>query len=110
MAQLRHDHQEFLRRDAEVIAIGPESAESFTKWWRGHDMPFSGLPDPDHTVSKLYGQQVKLLKLGRLPAQLVIDKKGLIRFVHHGNSMSDIVENDKILAILDHLNREEGLP
>lgn len=106
MAQLRHDYQEFLRRDAEVIAIGPESAESFAKWWREHDMPFPGLPDPDHTISKLYGQQVKLLKLGRLPAQLVIDKEGLIRFVHHGNSMSDIVENDKILALLDCLNRE----
>ena len=69
-------------------------------------MPFPGLPDPDHTVAKLYGQQVKLLKLGRLPAQLVIDKKGLIRFVHHGNSMADIVENDTIITLLDQLNGE----
>lgn len=69
-------------------------------------MPFPGLPDPDHTVAKLYGQQVKLLKLGRLPAQLVIDKKGLIRFVHHGNSMADIVENDTIITLLDKLNGE----
>jgi len=108
MAQLRRDYQEFLLRKAEIIAIGPESVDTFTKWWREHDMPFPGLPDPDHSVSKLYGQQVKLLKLGRLPAQLVIDKKGLIRFVHHGNSMSDIVENNKILLLLDQLNTEEG--
>jgi len=67
-------------------------------------MPFPGLPDPEHTVAKLYGQQVKLLKLGRLPAQLVIDKEGLIRFVHHGNSMADIVENDTIITLLDKLN------
>lgn len=105
MAQLRQDYREFLRRDAEVIAIGPENADTFTNWWREHNMPFPGLPDPDHTVSKLYGQQVKLLKLGRLPAQLVIDKKGLIRFVHHGNSMSDILENDRVLALLDDLNK-----
>jgi len=43
------------------------------------------------------------LKLGRLPAQLVIDKKGLIRFVHYGHSMSDIVENEEILTLLDQL-------
>jgi len=108
MAQLRRGYQEFLIRNAEIIAVGPESADTFTKWWSEHDMPFPGLPDPTHTVSKLYGQQVKLLKLGRLPAQLVIDKKGLIRFVHHGNSMSDIIENNKILLLLDQLNREEG--
>ena len=108
MAQLRRDYQEFLMRNAEIIAIGPENADTFTKWWSKNDMPFPGLPDPDHSVSKLYGQQVKLLKLGRLPAQLVIDKKGLIRFVHHGNSMSDIVENNKIMLLLDQLNREEG--
>jgi len=110
MTQLRRDYQEFLRRDAEVIAIGPESADTFARWWREHDMPFPGLPDPDHTVSKSYGQQVKLLKLGRLPAQVVLDKKGLIRFVHHGNSMSDIVENDIILTLLDHLNGEDVRP
>jgi peroxiredoxin Q/BCP len=107
MAQLRRDYQEFLKRNAEVLAIGPENAETFSKWWREHDMPFPGFPDPDHTVSKRFGQQVKLLKLGRMPAQLVIDKKGLIRFVHYGNSMSDIAENEKILTLLDRLNDEE---
>jgi peroxiredoxin Q/BCP len=104
MAQLRRDYQKFLMRDAEIVAIGPEGTDTFRKWWNEHDMPFPGLPDPEHTVAKLYGQQVKLLKLGRLPAQLVIDKEGLIRFVHHGNSMADIVENDTIITLLDKLN------
>ncbi len=103
MAQLRRDYQEFVKRDAEVIAIGPEKPEPFAEWWRSHDMPFIGLPDPDHSVSRRYGQQVKLLKLGRLPAQLVIDKRGLIRYAHYGSSMSDIPENKEILAILDQL-------
>ncbi len=100
---MRRDYQEFLKRDAEVIAIGPEKPEPFAEWWRSHDMPFIGLPDPDHSVSRRYGQQVKLLKLGRLPAQLVIDKRGLIRYAHYGSSMSDIPENKEILAILDQL-------
>ncbi len=101
---MRRDYSEFVKRNAEVIAIGPEKADAFANWWRKYDMPFPGLPDPDHTVSNLYGQQVKLLKLGRLPAQLVIDKKGLIRFFHYGHSMSDIVENREILILLDQLN------
>jgi peroxiredoxin Q/BCP len=108
MAQLHQDYNQFVKRDAEVIAIGPEGAASFTQWWRENDMPFVGLPDPEHTVSKLYGQQVKIYKMGRMPAQLVVDKKGNIRYKHYGNSMSDIAEDSEILALLDELNREES--
>ena len=106
MAQLRSEYQEFVGRSAEIIAIGPESYETFAAWWRKNDMPFVGLADPDHSVSKLYGQQVKLLKLGRMPAQLIIDKKGMIRYSHYGNSMSDIPGNDDLLSIIDSLNME----
>jgi peroxiredoxin len=106
MAQLRHEHQEFVKRDAEVIAIGPENRKAFSDWWREHEMPFPGLPDPDHSISKLYGQQVKIFKLGRMPAQLIIDKNGMIRYKHYGNSMSDIAENSELLSMLDQLNKE----
>jgi peroxiredoxin len=106
MAQLRQEYQEFVKRGAEVIVIGPENSEAFADWWHENKMPFIGLPDPEHSVSKLYGQQVKILKLGRMPAQLIIDKKGLIRYKHYGSSMSDIAENSEILSKLDQLNKE----
>jgi peroxiredoxin Q/BCP len=106
MAQLRQKYQEFVKRGAEIIAIGPENAKTFADWWHEHEMPFVGLPDPEHTVSKLYGQEVKIFKLGRMPAQLIIDKKGLIRYKHYGNSMSDIAENSELFAKLDQLNTE----
>ena len=106
MAQLRQQYREFTRRDAEVIAIGPEDVETFSKWWRNEQMPFVGVPDPQHKVAKLYGQEVKLHKLGRMPAQLVVDKKGDIRYTHYGESMSDIPENRELLSLLDDLNRE----
>ena len=32
MAQLRHDYPEFVRRQAEVIAIGPEDPAAFKDW------------------------------------------------------------------------------
>jgi peroxiredoxin len=106
MAQLRQEYQEFVKRGAEVIAIGPENSKVFADWWHENKMPFIGLPDPEHSVSKLYGQQVKIFKLGRMPAQLIIDKKGLIRYKHYGSSMSDIAENSEVLFKLDQLNKE----
>ncbi len=67
-------------------------------------LPFIGLPDPTHSVLKLYGQEVNLFKLGRMPAQVLIDKTGLARFVHYGHSMADIPPNAELLELLDELN------
>jgi peroxiredoxin len=104
MAQLRQDYQEFVKRQAQVIVLGPESAGSFKAYWQEHDLPFIGLPDPKASVLKLYGQEVNLFKLGRMPAQVIVDKAGMARFVHYGHSMSDIPENAEVLALLDQLN------
>jgi peroxiredoxin len=104
MAQLRQDFQEFKKRDAVILVAGPENAEAFRNYFRENDLPFTGLPDPEHSVLKLYGQQVNLFKLGRMPAQVMIDRQGMVRFVHYGHSMSDIPENAELLALLDELN------
>ena len=53
---------------------------------------------------KLYGQEVNLFKLGRMPAQVLIDKAAVPRFVHYGHSMSDIPKNEEILALGDEIN------
>jgi peroxiredoxin Q/BCP len=106
MAQLRQDYQEFVKRQAQVVVIGPEDASAFKAYWHTQDLPFTGLPDPKHNVLKLYGQEVNLFKLGRMPAQLIVDRSGKVRFVHYGHSMSDIPENAELLALLDDLNAE----
>jgi peroxiredoxin len=108
MAQLRQDYAAFVGRDAEILVVGPEDQPAFQKYWQKQELPFVGLPDPQHTVADLYGQQVKLLKLGRLPALIVVDKKGQMRYQHHGESMSDIPPNAEILALLDDLNQKTG--
>jgi peroxiredoxin Q/BCP len=104
MAQLRQDHQEFVNRQTQVIVVGPEDSKAFEVYWRENDLPFIGLPDPKASVLKLYGQEVNLFKLGRMPAQLIIDKAGMVRFVHYGHSMSDIPKNVELLELLDQLN------
>ncbi len=106
MAQLRQGYQKFVDRQAEVIAVGPERDNVFADFWHNEEMPFPGLPDPTHTIADMYGQEVNLLKLGRMPALVVVDKEGRIRYRHHGNSMSDIPSNETVLSLLDDLNRE----
>jgi peroxiredoxin len=106
MAQLRQDYKKFTQRNTEVIAIGPEDAKSFADWWHREQMPFPGIPDPEHVIAKIYGQQVKLMKLGRMPALVVVDMAGEIRYRHYGKSMSDIPLDEEILSLLDGINKE----
>jgi len=103
MAQLRRDYDKFVERDTAVVVLGPEDAEDFTEYFTEHELPFIGLPDPKHSVLKLYGQQIKLFKFGRMPAQVLVDKSGVARFVHYGHSMKDIPENKEMLTLIDSL-------
>ncbi len=106
MAQLRDGYDEFVQRDAEVVVIGPEDAEAFATYWEREALPFVGLSDPEHGVLKRYGQEINLFKMGRMPAQVIVDRAGQARYVHYGHSMRDIPPNDELLALLDQLNQE----
>lgn len=108
MAQLRQDYAEFVRRGAEIVIVGPEGESDFLAYWQKENLPFVGLPDPKVSVLKLYGQEVSLFKLGRMPAQVVVDQQGVARFAHYGHSMSDIPDNVEMLGILDELNKERA--
>ena len=107
MAQLRQDYEKFKALETEVIAVGPENANAFKIYWKSHKLPFIGLPDPTHSVLKSYGQEVNLFKLGRMPAQVIIDKQGIARYAHYGHAMSDIPKNEEILEILETLTNEK---
>jgi len=104
MAQLRQDNDKFAAQEAKIVVVGPENKPSFARYFKENDLPFTGLPDPKHTVLKRFGQEVKLFKLGRMPAQVLIDKDGIARYAHYGHSMSDIPENQEILEILREIN------
>ena len=106
MAQLRKDFDKFERENTKILVIGPENAKAFEAYWRENDLPFIGLPDPSHSVLKLYGQEINLFKWGRMPAMVIVDEWGNVRFLHYGQSMSDIPENTEILETLQFLNSE----
>ena len=104
MAQLRHDYAEFEKRETTILVVGPEDAGAFGRYFTKNDLPFTGLPDPDHFVLKLYGQRINLFKFGRMPAQLLLDKEGIARFICYGHDMADIPTNAEMLALIDKLN------
>jgi peroxiredoxin Q/BCP len=104
LARLRDEYEKFTRRGAQILAIGPNPARVFQQYWKNENIPFIGLPDPDHSVARLYRQEVNLFKLGRMPLNCVIDAKGYVRFAHYGSSMSDIPTNDELLHVIDELN------
>ncbi len=103
MMQLHQDMEAFNERDTIIVTIGPENAEAFKNFFAKNGYTYYGLPDENLTVLKMYGQQVKLFKFGRMPAQMLIDKNGILRFVHFGHDMQDIPRNEEILTLIDAL-------
>jgi peroxiredoxin len=87
-----------------IVPVGPENAKSFSTYWKENGLKFYGLPNEKHSVLKLYGQKVSLIKLGRMPAQMLVDKEGVLKYVHYGHSIKDIPENRGIFELIDTLN------
>ena len=83
--------------------MGPDEADAFREYWSKERLPFPGMPDPGHAVAQRYQQDVKILKLGRMPLVMVIDRNGVIRFAHRASSMSDIPSNEALLEAIDGL-------
>lgn len=103
MTQLCHDYGSFVKKETTILVVGPENSSAFRRYWEENNLPFIGLPDPEYKVLKLYGQQIRIFKFGRMPAQVLVDKNGIARFVHYGLSMSDIPDNASLLELIDQL-------
>lgn len=88
------------------MSAGSENEADFQKYWKNNELPFIGIPDPQQEILKMYGQEVNLLKLGRMPAQFLIDAQGNLQMVHYGSSMKDIVDNEQVLSRLDQMMEE----
>ena len=101
---MRDEHSAFIQRGAEILAVGPDKPEQFVRYWANEKIPYTGLPDPDHKVARMYRQEVNLFKLGRMPLVSVVDKDGRIRYVHYGALMSDIPPNEILFGVIDELN------
>ena len=100
---MKQDFREFTSRNTTIVVVAPHSAEKVAKFWKEEELPMIGVPDEDGKLARLYGQEWKLLKLGRMPALFVVDRKGALAFAQYGKSMSDIPGNSEMLKVLDGL-------
>jgi peroxiredoxin Q/BCP len=103
MMQLHQDYDKFSEKDTVIVAIGPEKATTFKTYWEENNLKFYGIPDEKQSVLKLYDQKINIFKLGRMPAQMLVDKAGILRYTHYGHSMKDIPENAEMLQLIDTL-------
>jgi alkyl hydroperoxide reductase subunit AhpC len=60
--------------------------------------------DKKKKVAKMLHQEKKLLKLGRLPGLLILDKDNIIRYAYYSDSRKDIPKNDEIFEVINELN------
>lgn len=105
MMQLHQEKKEYDKRNTRIIIVGPDNKEAFEKFFNTNNYTFIGLPDAKNSILKTYGQEINIFKLGRMPAQVLIDKDGFARFVYYGHSMADIPENKDVLKIIDEINK-----
>ena len=100
---MRENYQEFEKRGVEVLIIDPDGPRAFKRYWEEEKMPFPGCADIDSKVADTYQQEVNILKLGRMPAEIIIDRTGIIRYFHYGELMSDIPLIQQMLEVIDTL-------
>jgi peroxiredoxin Q/BCP len=100
---MKQDFKEFSSRNATIVVVAPHGVEKVSKYWKQEGLPMIGISDEDGKLADLYGQEWKLLKLGRMPALFVIDRKGALAFSQYGTSMADIPGNSEMLKVLDGL-------
>ncbi len=94
-------YEKFRTLETEIIPILVDNLRNVqkmeSKYAKGK---FPILYDEKNLVAKKLNQEVKLLKLGRLPGMLIVDKQGIVQFAYYGENMHDIPKNQDILEIL----------
>lgn len=100
---MRDDYQRFRAQQAQIVVVTRHDAETMREHWRENKLPYLGVPDEPGRITARYGQQWKLHKLGRMPAQFIIGCDGRVAYAHYGTSMSDIPENARMLALIRSL-------
>ncbi len=100
MVQLHQEKEKFAEKNTKIIVICPENEEKIKKFLAKEPIDLDFVADPTHALADRYNQQVKIFKLGRMPAQILINKDKKIVFEHFANGMKDIIENDEMLKKL----------
>ncbi|TML14989.1 MAG: peroxiredoxin family protein [Actinobacteria bacterium] len=102
---MREHHDEFVARDAQILAIAPGGVgNSVSKYIdKAGEFPFPLLTDARHKTFDAYDVVKKIASLGQRPALFVIDRDGVVRYNQVGTQQTNIPPITEILAELDAL-------
>lgn len=90
MQSFQRDLEKFIKLNAEVIAISPDSIETHEKFSEKYSLTFPLVSDGDGLIKGLYGKE---------RITYLIDKIGIIRFIQKG-----MPENKDFLKKLKEIN------
>ena len=63
--EFRDASKTFAKRDAEIIGISPDQSEAQEKFIGKYDLPYTLVPDPDHSIAEAYGVWQEKINYGR---------------------------------------------
>jgi len=106
MAQFEPRKQEIEEAGAQLVFIAAEKREGVWKpveFLHKHPVGFPFLLDEDRSVTKAYGIYhrfgVDAINIAH-PATIVVDREGTVRFIYRGQSQSDRIAVDAVLAVV----------
>ena len=102
---MRNDYEKFKELNAVIYAILPDKLENAQNFESEYAKEYPIYYDAKKKVNKMLKQEVKPLKLGRMPALLIIDKQAIIRYAYYSDSMDDIPENEELFKIIKKLSK-----
>ena len=104
-ARLRRDLEKFEELDGYLYPILVDNENNAKKMEQKYARKYPVFYDESKKVAGMLKQEVRLIKLGRMPGLLVIDKQGIIQYAYYGKNMHDIPENEEILEVLKKINK-----
>ncbi len=100
MMRLHRDVEMLKAKGIKLLVVCPEDEKGVEKFTKDFDFGFDFVADHKHTLADKYNQQVKILKFGRMPAQIVLNKDLEVVYSHYAKNMKDIVEEREIFSEL----------
>lgn len=98
---MRDRYADFQQRNAEVIAIAPDTVDNAQRYFQANDIPFPMLADEKREVFRQYDVKSAMISLGQRPGLFIVDAEGTVRFAHLGFQQWEIPTVDETLKQLD---------
>jgi peroxiredoxin len=100
---LRDSIAEFEKRDAQLLAIAPDSLEHAQSYFERNEISFPCLADLDREVYRQYDVKSALVSLGQRPGLFIVDGEGVVRYAYLGWQQWEIPSVEETLRQLDGL-------